>query len=350
MNKPIGLYIHVPFCRKKCPYCDFYSLPFDESAAAEYTGAVIRNLRHYGGEYDTVYFGGGTPILLAEHIGKILREVNYFPSAEITLECNPCEMNSETLSLLKQAGVNRISVGVQSLNDRELAALGRRHTAEQAAQAIETAYRVGFHNISADLMLAVPGQTAESLRETIEALAALPLTHISAYLLKIEPNTVFGKKPPILPDEDGQAELYLAAVERLQKHGFSQYEISNFAKSGCESRHNLKYWHCEEYLGIGPAAHSYYNGKRFAVPGNLADFLENDLQREIVTEENPDKYEEEIMLGLRLCEGIPERLWKPFEKRLTLIPPEYYTIENGRLSLTPEGFLVSNEIIATLLE
>lgn len=349
MNKPIGLYIHIPFCRKKCPYCDFYSVPLNEAAAEEYTKAVIRNLRHYGGKYDTVYFGGGTPILLADKIGGILRETDFAENAEITVECNPCDMDGNTLGFLKQAGVNRISVGVQSLNDSELSALGRRHTAEQAKRAIEAAAKAGFDNISADIMLAVPGQTAKSLSETIKGLSALPITHISAYLLKIEPNTVFGKKPPLLPDEDEQSELYLQAVEELSEKGFGQYEISNFAKPGYESRHNLKYWHREEYLGIGPAAHSFMNGKRFEVKRSIREFSEGKFQTENITDNSPDENEEKIMLGLRLCEGIPERLWKPLEKRLGLIPAEYYSIKQGRLSLTPRGFLVSNEIISTLL-
>ena len=346
----VGLYIHVPFCRKKCPYCDFYSLPYNEKSAEEYTSAVIRNISYYNRKYDTVYFGGGTPILIAEHIGEILENTDFAENSEITMECNPCEMTEETLDLLRQAGVNRISVGVQSLDNRELSALGRTHSAEEAAKSIERAYKAGFRNISADLMLAVPEQTPESLSRTLKGLSELPITHVSAYLLKIEPNTVFGKKPPIVPDDDQQAELYLQAVRELSEKGFGQYEISNFAKPGYESRHNLKYWRREEYLGIGPAAHSFLFGKRFAVKRNLREFVESERQIEVITDECPDETEERIMLGLRLSEGIPEELWKSVEKRLKFIPKKYYSVENGRLSLTAEGFLVSNEIISTILE
>ncbi len=342
-----GLYIHVPFCVRKCPYCDFYSEKFSRTESEKFAAAVVRNLKRYPEKFDTVYFGGGTPALISGKISEILREVRFREGAEITVECNPDVVNERVLVELKNAGVNRLSFGVQSLNERELAALGRLHGAESARKAILTAHELGFENISADLMLGVPQQSVKSLYETIDELCGLPITHVSAYLLKIEPNTPFGKNPPEIPDEDEQAELYLAAVEQLEKRGFRQYEISNFAKNGFESRHNLIYWRAEEYVGIGPAAHSYYNGKRFAVPRNLAEFLESDVQREIITDENPDKYEEKVMLGLRLREGIllDERL----EKRLRLVPRELFRVEGGRVSLTPRGFLVSNQIIATLL-
>lgn len=342
-----GLYIHVPFCVRKCPYCDFYSEKFSRADSEKYAAAVVRNLKRYPVNFDTVYFGGGTPALISGKIAEILREVEFPENAEITVECNPDIVNERVLTELKNAGVNRLSFGVQSLNESELAALGRLHGAESAKKAIILARELGFENISADLMLGVPQQSVNSLEQTIDELCALPITHVSAYLLKIEPNTPFGKNPPEIPDEDEQAELYLAAVENLEKRGFRQYEISNFAKVGFESRHNLIYWRAEEYVGIGPAAHSYYNGKRFAVPRNTARFLESDVQREVVTDENPDKYEEKVMLGLRLREGVSldERL----EKRLRLIPREYFVVENGKVSLTPKGFLVSNMIIATLL-
>ncbi len=345
-----GLYIHVPFCRKKCPYCDFYSVGYRGESAEEYAKAVIRNIRYYDEEYDTVYFGGGTPILMARQIPQILAECKIKDDSEITAECNPLEMDGDTLKILYDCGVNRLSVGVQSANDMELRALGRSHTFEQARQAVLLANKVGFSDISADLMLAIPNQTAETLERSVQSLAELPITHVSAYLLKIEPNTVFGKKPPDnLPDENETAELYLAAVNLLESVGFEQYEISNFSRGGKTSRHNLKYWRREEYLGIGAAAHSFYKERRFAVKRDIREFISSEHQLEIVTDNNPNDLEERIMLGLRLCEGISETLWRKVESALPLIPKNYYKIENGRLSLTPEGFLVSNEIIATLL-
>ena len=345
----IGLYVHVPFCRKKCPYCDFYSVGFREDLAEQYADAVIRNLRFYNEAYDTVYFGGGTPILLARHIPRILAECRISARAEITVECNPFEMDAETLNVLRAAGVNRLSVGVQAAVDTELKTLGRTHTFKQAERAVITAHEVGFDDISVDIMLGIPEQDLNSLIYTTERLCALPITHISAYLLKIEPNTVFGKKPPVLPDDDESAELYLAAVKLLKDNAFEQYEISNFARDGMASRHNLKYWRREEYLGIGAAAHSFYKGKRFAIARDLREFIESPGQIGGVTDDYPDETEEKIMLGLRLSEGIPKELWERVQGGLPLIPEQYYKIENERLSLTAEGFLVSNGIISTLL-
>ena len=353
-----GLYIHVPFCRKKCPYCDFYSVGFNPDCAPEfyddlakrYADAVIRNIKYYNEMYDTVYFGGGTPTLLARQIPRILAEVRRTTNAEITVECNPLDMDEETLKILFDCGVNRLSVGLQSVSRRDLCFLGRTHTFGQAKEAILTANKVGFCDISVDLMLGLPGQDHVSVTYTVNQLKELPITHISAYMLKIEPGTAFGKKPPTLPDEARTAELYLSLVRMLDTIGFEQYEISNFAKDGMKSLHNLKYWKREEYIGIGAAAHSFYKGKRFEIARNLKEFMESEHQIELVNDENPNELEEKIMLGLRLSEGISEELYSRVSDGLPLIPKEYYTLENGRLSLTPKGFLVSNEIIVTLLE
>ena len=266
------------------------------------------------------------------------------------MECNPLEMDKETLNVLHGAGVNRLSVGVQSAVNRELRALGRAHTFEQARQAILTAGEVGFCDISVDLMIGLPGQDRVSLVYSISRLRELPITHVSAYMLKIEPNTVFGKNPPGgLPDEDKSAEIYLTAARMLDDIGFKQYEISSFAKGGMTGRHNLKYWRRGEYLGIGAAAHSFYKGKHFAVARNLHEFIESEHQIEMITDDSPNETEEKIMLGLRLTEGIERPLWERVQGALPLIPKQYYKIENERLSLTAEGFLVSNEIISTLL-
>lgn len=342
----LGLYIHVPFCVRKCPYCDFYSGAL--TRREDYIAAVLRNLVRYDERFDTVYFGGGTPSLLHDIAGAVLGAVRLSDHPEVTFECNPETVDIRVFGALKAAGVNRLSFGVQSLEDSELSALGRIHSAGRAKGAILEAAKFGFTNISADLMLGIPHQTRESLLRTIEALCALPITHVSAYMLKIEPNTVFGKSPPPVPDEDETAELYLLAVEELQKRGFMQYEISNFAKSGFESRHNLKYWRCEEYLGVGPAAHSFYGGKRFAVPRDLEGFLDAPAQTEQVTDSAPCSKEERVMLGLRLTEGIPAEWVEGLPQKLRKIPPQMIKHQNGRLSLTAEGFLLSNEIITIL--
>lgn len=356
MSDP-GLYIHVPFCRKKCPYCDFYSVGFNpqrtpdfsNDLAERYADAVIRNIRYYEERYDTVYFGGGTPILLARQLPRILAEVHRTASAEVTVECNPLEMDEETLKILYDCGVNRLSVGLQSVSRRDLRFLGRTHTFEQAKQAIRTANKVGFCDVSVDLILGLPKQDHITAVYTIKQLRELPITHVSAYLLKVEPNTAFGHNPPPLPDEDEAAASYLTMSRMLEGSGFEQYEISNFAKGGMKSLHNLKYWRREEYIGIGAAAHSFYKERRFEVARNLREFINSEHQIELVTDDDPNEFEEKIMLGLRLTEGIPEELYSRVQDGLPLIPKEYYTLENGRLSLTRRGFLVSNEIIATLI-
>ncbi|MGN0596810.1 MAG: radical SAM family heme chaperone HemW [Ruminiclostridium sp.] len=355
MNK-LGLYVHIPFCTSKCPYCDFYSVKYNCSCAREYMNAVIRNIEHYGETYDTVYFGGGTPILLWREICGIMGKIRLSDNAEVTIEANPCVTTKEALCSLKAANVNRISFGVQSLNNNELKALGRRHSAETAVKAINLAKECGFEDISADLMLAVPGQTKESVINSIDGLSALPLTHISAYLLKIEENTPFYSQKLDLPDEDETAEMYLTAVERLAQNGFSQYEISNFCRNGKACKHNLKYWRCEEYIGIGPAAHSYYKGKRFAVARDIDRFINSPVQQEEITDNSPHSFEEYAMLKLRLTEGLTFEECESFgvgravmEKRIRLTPKEYLDVGNNRISLTPKGFLVSNLVISKLI-
>ena len=355
----VGLYIHVPFCLSKCPYCDFYSVKYDEHTAKEYIKAVKRNISAYNGvKFDTVYFGGGTPILLWREISGLLTDIGGMieNNAEITVEANPCCTDKESLDSLYKSGVNRISFGLQSSDDNELKALGRRHNAAMGEKAVKLAFNAGIRNISADIMLGITKQTPDSLRETIRRFTSLPLTHISAYMLKIEPGTPFAAQRLKLPDEDGYADIYLETVSLLGQNGFKQYEISNFAKSGFECRHNLKYWRCEEYIGIGPAAHSYYNGKRYAVPRSVAGFIADNLQEAYITENDPADPEEYMMLRLRLSEGVDiNELQRLFgvEKaavldRLGELPPKLYRRKGDIISLTPEGFLVSNAVIGIL--
>lgn len=350
-----GLYIHVPFCIRKCPYCDFYSVTKTD-LADDYTAAVVRNIMARSISADTVYFGGGTPSLLtAKQIAAMLSAVSDIaPNAEITMECNPNSVNAEYLSEIFAAGINRISFGVQSLSDKELSALGRLHDSETAVKAVNTAYKAGFRSISADIMLATAYQTPETLSETIEKLTALPLKHVSAYMLKIEEGTPYGKSDTIrtlIPDEDETADMYLEAVQKLEENGFAQYEISNFAHKGFESRHNLKYWRCEEYFGIGPSAHSYIDGVRKACPPSVEDFIGSELQQEAVTENNGGENVEKIMLRLRLTqEGIPLSVLAQ-EKLSTveLLKNHGLLKQNGeRIMLTANGCLVSNEIICRL--
>ena len=355
-NEILGLYIHIPFCLSKCPYCDFYSIEYNQDTAKLYRDAVIRNIKALEETYDTVYFGGGTPILLWREIVDILQFVNTAGKYEITVEANPCCTTEEALYKLKNAGASRVSFGVQSLNGSELSLLGRRHTAEQAEKAVLLAKKCGFDNISADIMLGTPSQNIKSIKDTINKLCALPLTHISAYVLKIEHNTPFASQKLDLPDEDTVCEVYLEASELLEKNGFSQYEISNFSKKGFECRHNLKYWRCEEYVGIGPASHSFYKGKRFFVERSCADFIESQLQKTIIEDKSPRTFDEYAMLKLRLCEGLSFEDCAAFgidkdiiQNRLKHIPEKLYITEKDRVALTREGFLLSNSVIGAIL-
>lgn len=364
MSNTLGIYIHVPFCGKKCGYCDFYSVSYIKKTADEYTEAVLRNIRHYSDKsriVDTVYFGGGTPSLLtAEQIEALIREIRKSftldDNAEVTLEANPNTVTAQKLSELRNSGINRLSFGVQSLADDELELLGRVHTAERAKKAVSDAHNAGFDNISCDLMIAIPKQTAESLEYSIKELAKLPIQHISAYILKIEEGTPFCENgiSESCPDEDESAELYLRMIHLLENHGFMQYEVSNFAKSGFESRHNCRYWKCLDYIGIGPSAHSCHKGKRFAVSRDIRSFIGNEVQPVYVTDEAPCGFEERSMLCLRLKEGLDLNETgshrEIIEKKIPHLVKAGYAEFDGRfVSLTSKGFLMSNSVIEYLI-
>lgn len=359
--KPLGIYIHVPFCAKKCPYCDFYSCSYNKSKAEDYAEAVIKHIESFeSADVDTIYFGGGTPSLIPpEFIEKILnavgRKFNLKDDTEITLEVNPCTVNKEKLSHYKVMGINRLSIGVQSLDNSELLFLGRNHTAQKAKEIICLAYDLGFENISADLMTGIPAQTTESMFNSIDKLSELPLVHISNYILKIEENTPFNNSRIIneMPDDDIVSDMYLNMVERLSKNGFKQYEISNFSKEGFESRHNLKYWNCEEYLGFGPMAHSFYDGKRYFNAETLDRYIISPFEKTI-TDNNPGEDDEKIMLGLRLAKGIklsdfPVRKDYILKKANLLKESGLICFDGENLALTPKGFLLSNSVISELI-
>jgi oxygen-independent coproporphyrinogen III oxidase len=367
MNKPpFGLYLHVPFCDGKCPYCDFYSLRGSEELMDQYTNRMIENIKYYGSRLqrraDTLYFGGGTPNLLgAQRLISIIaaaKEQFGLENAEITLEVNPTEDLSEFLKAVRAAGANRLSIGLQSANEDELQLLGRRHTAAQAEKAVRDAQRVGFDNISLDLMLATQNQTKESLLRSIAFCGGAGVSHISAYLLIIEPHTAYYKNRERLsvPDDDEAGGLYLFACEELEKRGFGQYEISNFAKPGFESRHNLKYWRCEEYLGIGPAAHSFVDGKRFYYERSIGAFIRGDAP---VQDGDGGSFEEYAMLALRLAEGLTDqncrkRFGCELPPRMKHAAKRYEAVgltvcDDDGFHFTRRGFLVSNALIAEIL-
>ncbi len=361
ISKGVGIYIHVPFCLRKCPYCDFYSCENSLHKRDAYVQAVCRNLEAWGRKLcctaETVYFGGGTPSLLEpSHIEKIMTVIqNCFilsPNAEITMEVNPATVNSKSLSGYRKAGVNRLSVGVQDLQDSSLTSLGRLHTAQQAVETVYTAVSAGFENISCDLMIGTKGQTSQSLADTLSKLTSLPVQHISAYMLKIEEGTAYAElnMKTQIPDDDQTADLYLQMVSFLESKGFMQYEVSNFAKKGYESRHNCRYWRCEPYLGIGPAAHSCIDS-RFYVLKSLDDFISAEVQTEICEDENPCANEERLMLALRLAEGVSENSFT--ESQLKTVRKYerfgFMSENNGRVRFTKEGFLVMNSILAEII-
>jgi oxygen-independent coproporphyrinogen-3 oxidase len=328
---------------------------YNDHTAYTYADAVIRNAEHYRERYDTVYFGGGTPSAAWRDVCRIMGKLRFSDDAEITVEANPNTITRESLTSLKNSGVNRLSVGVQSFSNAELHALGRAHTSEDASNAVRIAIECGFKNISVDLMLGVPGQTPDSIRRSIKILSGLNITHVSAYMLKIEPNTPFAKAQLKFPDENLTAQIYLAAVKALEDSGFAQYEISNFSKEGFKCRHNLKYWRSEEYLGIGTAAHSFYDGERFFVVNDIREFIKANVQQVIVTEKPAENFDEYAMLRLRLTEGLTFAECEKFGvgkeamlKRCKLVPPDYLRITDKGVSITGEGFLVSNQIIRKL--
>lgn len=363
---PLGLYIHLPFCDGKCPYCDFYSIRAGEAEMDAYTDGVCAELARWGREVsrpaDALYFGGGTPSLLgAARLARMAQAAsNAFrmESPEITVEVNPTRGKGLDFALLRRAGVNRLSIGLQSANDRELKLLGRRHTAEDAAGTVRRAQEAGFDNISLDLMLAVQEQTEESLLQSIDFCASLKVQHISAYLLKVEEGTPYfrARETLRLPDEDGQCGRYLFACAELAKRGYRQYEISNFSKPGRESRHNLKYWEGEEYLGIGASAHSFYGGKRFYAPRSVEQFLDSP---QYLPDGEGGGEEEYAMLRLRLAEGLTETGYQErFEKGIParcrrnaarFEAAGLLICDETGIRFTPRGFLLSNSLIAEVI-
>lgn len=366
MKNKLGLYLHIPFCAKKCAYCDFYSLTGQEACWQPYIDALCERLRQRaasceGYVVDTVYFGGGTPSLLGgARIAAVLDTVRKHyavqDDAEITCEANPDSMTQEFLHRIRAAGVNRLSMGIQSANDAELRRLGRIHTFAQAQDAFARARQAGFDNISVDLMYALPGQTEDSLRHSVQALLALRPEHLSCYGLTLEPDTPLGRENPELPDGDTQADWYLLLCQLIREQGMEHYEISNFARPGFRSRHNSRYWQQQEYLGFGPGAHSDFGGVRLENPRSLEQWLVGQPETE---DEHIDRAAECLMLSLRTSDGVDavrfeqvfQRSFAPVEWVLEpLIARGCVRREESRWSLTERGFLVSNPILVSVLE
>ena len=367
--RPLGLYIHIPFCKSKCAYCDFYSLARSEEQMDAYCAALERDLARHADAakahtVDTVYFGGGTPSYLgAERLASLLQTVfshyRVAPDAEITFEANPDSARDiAALRTLRAAGFNRVSLGAQSFDDGELQEIGRVHTATEIVRSVDAARAAGFDNLSLDLIYGLPRQTMARWRENLAAALALAPEHLSCYGLKVEEGTplYLRAERAQLPDDDAQADFYLETVALLAQRGYAQYEISNFAREGFASRHNLKYWTLGEYLGFGPGAHSDFGGRRFAAARDLSAYLAG---KNILSEDTAithrERQREYFLLGLRTVRGICAA-----ETDADFAAAEAVLREcavhglaegsGGRWRLTPQGFLVSNAVIARVLD
>ncbi len=365
MSSSLGLYVHVPFCRTKCRYCDFYRVGENRLKIDLFLAALRREIDGWtalhGRAVETIFFGGGTPSLLAgEEIGAVLGALGarfaIAPEAEVTVEANPSDLDPPALAALRAAGVNRLSIGVQSFSDRELALVGRRHDAARAERVVREARQAGFENLSIDLMLAIPGQTEASFRRSLEKAIALETDHLSLYLLEVHESSEMDflrrERPGLFPGEEAERRRYLAMHVRLVAAGYEHYEISNFARPGKQGRHNLRYWHLEPWLGLGPAAHSFVDGKRFQHPADLGAWLADPLA---CLPLDHDLAQEQAMLGLRLEEGIDMATLSAAsganaeELAARLRRLNRFVVESaGRVRLTIEGRVVSNPVLTEL--
>lgn len=373
----LELYVHIPFCVKKCSYCDFLSFPQGEEVKRKYVDKLLEEIRLVSGGYGdhrvpSVFVGGGTPSVLPgawiEEIFAYLRKYfNIEETAEISLEANPGTISEEKLGAYRRAGINRLSLGLQSSSDRELKALGRIHTYGEFLESFRLARAAGFQNINVDLMCALPGQTVEGFMKTLEKTADLNPEHISAYSLIVEEGTPFyeiygeGRGTGLLPDEEEERQMYHKTREFLSSRGYERYEISNYAKKGRECRHNVGYWTGVPYLGLGLGASSYVNGRRFRNESDLEKYLNETLGKrldeEILTPE--DMQEEFFFVGLRMVQGVS---LKQFEETFGVTAEEVYPglmerfvregaalLEEGRFKLTEYGMDVSNYIMEKFL-
>ena len=362
--KRIGVYIHIPFCNGKCPYCDFYSIRKDKDIENEYINELINRIdQNKDVKADTLYIGGGTPSCIdVDNLTKVISHaINVFdiqPNAEITVECNPSDNLEEKIPKLAKAGVNRISMGLQSASDVERKSLGRKASPEDVLKAIKVAKDCNINNISLDLMIGIPNQTEDSLKKSIEFCANSGVTHISSYILKLEENTYFYKNKDKLnlPDDEETANLYKLSCDELDRYGFKQYEISNYAKDSFESKHNLKYWNCEEYLGLGASAHSFMNGKRYYCTRDINEFINGS---DAVLDGEGGDFDEYVMMRLRLAKGLQNELVEQrfghsipntmLQKAKELEKHGLAICKDKNIYLTKEGFLLSNSIISHLL-
>lgn len=380
--KELELYLHIPFCVKKCNYCDFLSAPAGEETRAAYVDALLEEIRGFDEPEDyevvTVFFGGGTPSILPGQaifrIMEALREkFSFRKGAEITLEANPGTVDKEKLSFYRKAGINRLSFGLQSADAEELKKLGRIHTWEKFLESFQLAREAGFSNINVDLMSALPGQTKESWEKTLRQVLALQPEHISAYSLIIEEGTPFyqlyekdverrdaGEEPELIPSEEEERAMYEATGRILKEQGYLHYEISNYAKPGCECRHNLGYWQRRDYLGFGLGASTLLNPVRYKNTEDLEAYLGGDFSKKeffVLTKDN--QIEETMFLGLRVLEGVSKEQFREqfscelrvvYRKELEKLEKEGLLEEEGDfVRLTSRGIDLSNPVLAEFL-
>ncbi len=372
----IGIYFHIPFCASRCSYCDFCSTSGRRDLIPQYEAAVIKHLEEYAPRLenyrvDTVYFGGGTPSWYgADNLIRIFetltRRCHVLVDSEVTLEANPDSIRRDELRRLRRAGFNRISIGMQSANNTILKFINRRHTHEMTLDAVEAARRAGFDNISLDLIYGLPAQTREDWADTLMRATVLEPAHLSCYGLKIEEGTELSRYrgSDLLPDEDTQADMYLYTVDFLASAGWQQYEISNFARRGKQSRHNLKYWQLGDYAGFGASAASLVSGRRYSFTDDVEEYIRSVNEGLPIVKESEDigfgeRAAEYVMLGLRTVYGISEHDYEHyFRMGFNALRPlfekyrkyGYAREKNGRWSFTPKGFLVSNSLIGELLD
>ena len=371
-TKPRGLYLHTPFCVRKCNYCDFASF---KEADCSWREKYIDTLCHEIGLYadkniviDTIFFGGGTPSLLTPlEFSRIVEKINesfiVLPDVEFTLEANPRTLTEEKLKDFMSLGVNRLSIGLQSVHENEQTILGRIHNYDDFLSTYHMARRLGIKNINVDLMYGIPNQTMESFYKTLERVISLEPEHMSLYGLILEEGTPLynARETLVFPSEDDECDMYYLATDVMRRSGYLHYEISNYAKEGYASRHNIKYWHANEYIGVGLAAHSYYSGVRYGNSDDIGEYLSGDYAKYDLGEvlDNKSLAYEYVMLRLRLSEGFDltdyrDRFGTDFrqgrEETLSMMEKGgLLTIENNRISLTERGFYLSNNILTELL-
>ena len=377
MRPRLGIYIHIPFCASKCSYCDFYSLAGCDHLMPEYQAALLEHIRESAHsirsyEVDSIYFGGGTPSFygadrLVEILDVLKLNGNVRLDGEISVECNPDSISPTAFKLLRQEGVNRVSIGVQATDNNLLKLIGRRHSFQQAQQAFRAARRAGFDNVSLDLMYGLPSQTKRDWADTLAKIVEMHPEHISCYGLKLEPGTRMYreyKDSPILPDDDEQADMYSYAAEMLERYGYKQYEISNFAAPGFESRHNLKYWNMDDYISFGPGAHSCVGNVRYSYVKDLREYISGVHRKVSIVDEYEEispleRAVEYVMLGMRTSRGISrydyvtrtQCDWRPIGKVLEAFKQKGWVAQTeDRWHFTVPGFLISNTLIGIMLE